>query len=1040
MCRDNGASILPSRVSGRVADRTPFRRFGQGEGQYSSAVFALPWFVLLNGERTSTLPLMREGKFLLADRRSWLRPGNFCDFANSLKGLPFARESREENLSWRLTTQRGRAMQPFQRLSVCASVLTVLITSAFAEEIPAIGLLTQETAQIVEQSSLDLPRSQLAVLSDGTTDRLVPLNLQPAVAFDLTWRLPDVATCEELIVSADSSRLTGQQLPRVEVLASTLSAQSGFQTVRSFALKATRGPQKFKLPGNAAQWIIIRLISPAEETVLPVSEVEILGHVGPPQSRYAFKEAPANAFKVLSEVKQSIRISVSDDETSLFKDAADGKLDDWSFAEAALLTSGVLESEQRKLLLQKIEKIVKQADAAVAEATSPWDKGDRLLKWLHENTMSAGYEENQTDLVTILKTGHFNCVSSATLYNIVGRRLGLDVRAIEVPDHAFSILYVGANHADIETTNALGFNPARDRRFQDQFSEQTGFRYIPERHADQRREVTDTGLLALTCYNHGVFHTQNREYAQALGDYFRALSLDSESASAIQNVLAVFANWSKELSENLKFSEAVDVVTAGLRLAPEDRNLLHNRKVVWQNWARAEIEGNRRDSALGILRRAAKEVPDGGFEKMQAFVFIQPGENFAESGQWEAALKLADDGLQVVTEVAQVELRDWRKSVYHRWTDSALKKLDFAAAADVLDQARKVEPEDWKFIGNTAYVVQEWLRHSFETDGLTDTEVLLKKLSARFKDVGNTQRILESFVSRTADSMIEKKDVEGALALIGRQSELLSDDATRDLRRSVFDGQSSALADMKRWEDAVAVYLRGLELMPGDSHLRNNLMATWDIWAREFRDAGKWEQAADVYAKGLDSGIDNSTFARKIGYCLQELSLSALKAGQSKTAEKQLAAWIKNRPEIGEIKTAARAYVQTLAEQHQKKDEHQQALAAIDRCRVLLDESSHQRQIRYACDTWARSHVQAKDWTAAIEAYSHGMKYLPEDGHLTRNAAATWNQWAGTFIDGKKWADAIRVYEQALEQFPDDGTLKNNLKYCQQQAKKAAAS
>ena len=38
----------------------------------------------------------------------------------------------------------------------------------------------------------------------------------------------------------------------------------------------------------------------------------------------------------------------------------------------------------------------------------------------------------------MLDTGTFNCVSSATLFNIVCRRLGIEVGAVSQPGHVFS--------------------------------------------------------------------------------------------------------------------------------------------------------------------------------------------------------------------------------------------------------------------------------------------------------------------------------------------------------------------------------------------------------------------------------------------------------------------------------------------------------------------------------------------------------------------------------------------------------------------------
>jgi len=922
-------------------------------------------------------------------------------------------------------------------LWLCAPILAVLGRSVPAsDEAPSIGLLVEKNAELVERTALDLPLQELAVLNDGKSDRPVQFDLQPGLPVDLTYRLRAVATCEELVVTADARGLSAKQLPRVEVLVSTLSAQCGFQTVRSLVLKATSQPQQLDLPASAAQWVIIRLVTPAEATTLPIAEIDIRGHAGPPQSRYAFKEAPAKAFSVLSEVQKSVHVTVSDDEASLYHDAADGKLNDWSFAEAALLSNGIVDRAERRKHLKQIDRIAIEAETVVASAKTPHEKGEHLLEWLHQNVMSGGYEANQTDLATVLSTGKFNCVSSATLYNIVGWRLGLDLRGIEVPDHAFSILYVGSQHMDIETTNPQGFNPARDRRILERFKEQTGFQYIPDRHADKRREVTDTGLLALTCYNHGVTHTREEQYALALADYFRALSLDPEFPSAIQNTLSVFANWSHELSENGEREQAVRVVAAGLRLAPEDRTLLHNRKVIWQHWALAEIEGNRRDAALDVLTRAAQQVPDGGFDRMQAYVFIQPGQKLAENQQWEDALKLAGRGLEVVTEAARKELRDWRNNIYHRWCDTALNKDDFATAADVLELAMQAEPEERRFSANTAYVVQEWLRNTYESDGLADAEALLTKLAVRFEDIEGTQRVVEQFARRTTETLTEKEGIDDALAFVDRNAKLLREDVAGDLRRAIFDRRASALSDMLKWDQAIAVYTRGLKVLPDDGHLRNNLLATWDTWAGKFRKSGDWSDAAGIYAKALDSGIDNSNFASKIGYCVQELALSTLEADGPEAAEKHIQAWQKKRPDVGEVNNAALVYVQTLARQLQKDGKHEQALVAVDRCRTLLAETDHQRLIRVVCDTWSQTHVQKEEWKQAIDVYPKGLKSLPEDSHLRYNAVATWNRWAGTYIDQKKWEDAIKVYEQALEQFPEDGTLRNNLKYCQQQSGK----
>ncbi|MFP6604449.1 MAG: hypothetical protein VB862_18100, partial [Pirellulaceae bacterium] len=817
-------------------------------------------------------------------------------------------------------------------------------------------------------------------------------------------------------------------------LVSTLSGQAGFQSIRSQGMKASATQQEFELPPTAAEWLIVRIVSPLETVTLQIAEIDVQGHPGLPQTRYAFKEAPAKAFRVLDEVQKSVAVKVSEDETSLFKDAADGKLDQWSFAEAALLSNGILEAKKRQQYLAQIDRITEQAKIAVKSAQTPYEKGETLLKWLHANIMDGGYEKYQTDLSVILDNGKFNCVSSATLYNIIGRRLGLDVRAIEVPEHAFSIQYVGTRHADVETTIAAGFNPARDSRILKRFTQQTGFSYIPDRHADKRREVTNIGLLAITCYNHGYYHSDKKQHAEALVDFFRALNLDPEFPSAIQAVVGTLGSWSGELIAQGNFEQALEVSSVALRLAPEDKRFLHNQQALWQTWALSEIENNNRQEALEILTRAAKAMPKAGFEEMRAYAYIYPGEKLAQAQDWEAALKLAATGLKTLPAVAQKELRSWRNNVFNRWTITTIDKKDYAATADILEQAIKADPQERDFLRNIGFVVQEWLIATEAKEGLAAAETLVTELAGRFGEIRDANKVIESFVRRAAFEMIKKKQYDQAQALIDRQQKQLDKNTFRDLHRQVFVSQAGNLRDQQKWEETIAVYASGLKKLPKDRQLTNNLIFTWNNWANTYQKANDWSAAGEVYLKALESGIDNREMGKRVGFCVQELVLDSWKKDGPEAAEKYLAAWVEKKPELKSIRTAAAIYVQSVVQKHQRDKQPAQALIAANRCRKLITVKDHEHFVHVVCDQWAQTHSKKAEWDKAVAVYALGLKSLPKDRHLTRNAVIIWDERAKRFIKTKQWGEAIKVYDLALEQFPNHSTLRNNLKYCLLQA------
>ncbi len=613
-----------------------------------------------------------------------------------------------------------------------------------------INLLRHPAAKLETTTASPGDRAKLAALTDGDPTTVAVAPTKASDPLDVVFGFGGATVAlEKLVVQLPQPAPAGARTHKVEVLVSTVSPNAGFHSLRSNALEESGKPQSFSFPSTAAGWIMLRFTPSDDVAQVAVAEVEVVGHEGPPATHYEFKESPAKSFDVLAKIKMSdLNVTITPDEAAMFDDAKDGKFDQWSFAEAALLASGVTDKQHRKALLTAVDRLEGKAKQATAAAKAPFDRGEKLLAFVHAGPMSKGYEAHQTDVSVILQTGKFNCVSSAALYNILGRRLGLDLRAIEVPDHAFAILYDGTRHADVETTNSQGFNPARDPASQKKFEQQTGFRYIPESHRDERREIDEVGLVAIIYYNHGVELTQQKKYHEALVTYFRALSLDAEFASAVKNALAVLANWSGQLAKEEKFDQAIDVLTTGLDLAPEDGTLRHNHKVVWGEWAEATMKAGDADKALDILRRAATKIPGEAehFDAQQTWLFVQRGEELVKAKQWEQAMTAVEPGFGKLTGKPRDELRDWRNGVYLRWSSSELDAKNFARAAEILQQGRKAVPDDRRLANNLAYTAQQWVREVNEKSGEAEAQKTMLALLDTFADVPDIKEIGKNHV------------------------------------------------------------------------------------------------------------------------------------------------------------------------------------------------------------------------------------------------------------------------------------------------------
>jgi tetratricopeptide (TPR) repeat protein len=425
---------------------------------------------------------------------------------------------------------------------------------------------------------------------------------------------------------------------------------------------------------------------------------------------YPFALPADRAFEKVAALDTTVgqSLSLTKDEARLFAAIREGKAGEFTFAETCLIAGGVTDPDKRKVYLTKLDEIEKGARKAIDGAKTPKAKAEQLLKFLHKEAMATGYESGQTDLHGILDTGKYNCVSSAVLYNVIGRRLGLDLRAVEIPEHVFSVLCDGDKRIDVETTNAQGFDP----------SDATGRK---KHSAAERREVGEEGLAAIIAYNHGVTLSQEKHYHEAALANFRALAIDPTNPGAAKNAMADLTNWPLELAKSGDYENALAVMSVGLQLAPTESSLKNNHKVVWSEYADARMKAGKPVEAVAILRRAAKAGTGEDFETRQAYLFVMPAQELMDAGKWDEALKLIDSGMKAVDLKAQKTLRESRVGVFLRWSQEEASKEKFEKALEVLKRGA-AEEKDSRIKNNTVVTYDTWA-NTFMTNGKWDEAI-----------------------------------------------------------------------------------------------------------------------------------------------------------------------------------------------------------------------------------------------------------------------------------------------------------------------------
>ncbi len=212
-------------------------------------------------------------------------------------------------------------------------------------------------------------------------------------------------------------------------------------------------------------------------------------------------------------------------EQRLFADAADGRLDDFSPLDAALVASGIDDADALQRYERKAAALAERLRTAETLAESPRERAETVFDFMHRRVLSGGYELKHTDLRRVLDAGQYNCVSATVLYNYLAGRLGLDCRALRMPGHAMSRLLLPDGSLDVETTCPSWFQVKDSpERATAAVSQTIGAAASADR--SKARVVTPIQLAAMIYYNRGVDLLAENRFADALAADAKALRLD----------------------------------------------------------------------------------------------------------------------------------------------------------------------------------------------------------------------------------------------------------------------------------------------------------------------------------------------------------------------------------------------------------------------------------------------------------------------------------------------------------------------------------
>lgn len=386
----------------------------------------------------------------------------------------------------------------------------------------------------------------------------------------------------------------------------------------------------------------------------------------------------------------------------------------------AILASGDARTDSAYAAIRaRFDAFVAKERPLLAAEKAPWQKGYRLHRDMHAHFFpapeagadatgpQAGYEADQSAITGIFATGKYNCISSALLYIILARELGIPARGVLLPTHAFAeITLPDGKRIEVETTTPTGYDWIHDEKFYKQraaawFSS----RGIPaSTYEDYRaREILDPiRLIAGNMWNQHTFRGRMRAE-----DRFRLAEarawIDPDEQEAQNNRIAVYASeygWFAKREDwkgAERFLAKIAPVLPALRkrwdgdaeLAGHIAWLPYYHAFVLRSLGRTEEAFGKLDTAFAWIAPAAKEA--AVLRRNCLAVLILATQDMAKRKEFAAAERQLLRYPALLKE--EKDLRGHMTWLYQEWSAEAWERKDWEATTATLGKSLPYAPK-----------------------------------------------------------------------------------------------------------------------------------------------------------------------------------------------------------------------------------------------------------------------------------------------------------------------------------------------------------
>jgi len=322
--------------------------------------------------------------------------------------------------------------------------------------------------------------------------------------------------------------------------------------------------------------------------------------------------AAADDFRLSSVAANLPPASVLEEE--LWSDADDGRLDQFSLLDAALIAGGVVTRHELNHYEQLTAKHLAELRDLTRTVNEPRRKVEIIFAFLHRRVLTGSYDLFCGDLRRTLDEGSYNCLTASVLMTYFCEGQGLRCEILEMPGHAMLRILLPEGPLDVETTSATWLERPDLLRTAEARKGLPAFPTVEVRQT--ARVVSPIQAAAMFYYNRGVTLLSAGKYAEAATANLKAFRLDPQNMLARGNLLATLNNWSIELGRQNRYAEAAELLREGLRLDNRHPVLTENLARLQSRWEEY------RKHEVGTHTRLLREEPSSAAASSEQVSFF----------------------------------------------------------------------------------------------------------------------------------------------------------------------------------------------------------------------------------------------------------------------------------------------------------------------------------------------------------------------------------------------------------------------------------